>query len=115
MRPDVDVEVIFVALVTEQRVRLRQHAGVHEVCEALQLALFGSEPPGVEIQIESVVVHDVLLETVDARHHAPALDAVEPRVVAPAPDHRRHQIGQHKAVHEIREYEHLHVGERHRR
>ena len=115
MRADVDVEVVLVALVAEQGVRLRQGGGVDVLPEAGQLALLVRQAPGVEVEVEGVVVHDVLLQPLDAAVRGHGLEAFEPGVVAPGPDAGRHDVGEHERVHQLGEDEHLHVGERHRR
>ncbi len=115
VRADVDVEVVLVAFVAEQGVGLRQRLRIDVVLEPGDLLLLVGEPPGVEIEVEGVVVHDVLLEAGDAPVGGHGLDPGEPGVFAPFPDAGRHDVGQHQAVHQLGEDEHLHVGERHRR
>ncbi len=66
VRADVDVEVVLVAFIAEQGVRLGKRLGVHVVLEPVDLALLVREAPGVEVEVEGVMVHDVLLESGDA-------------------------------------------------
>lgn len=108
---DVDVEVVLVALVAEEGVALGEDVEVDEVAEARQLAFLGGEAPGVEVEVELVVVHDELLEAQDAAVGAELLHLGEPGVVAPFPDPGGHDVGEDETVEQVGEDEDLHVGE----
>ena len=113
MAADVDVVVVDVALVAEEGVGLGYLVGGEEGGEAGELALLGGEPPGLEVEVERVVVHDVLAETLEAPLRAHLADAVEPRKVTPGPEARGEDVREHEGVHKFGEHEYLHVGERH--
>ena len=115
MAADVDVVVVDVALVAEEGVGLGDLVGREEGCEAGELALLGGEAPGLEVEVERVVVHDVLAEALEALLRAHLADAVEPRKVAPGPEARGEDVREHERVHQLGEHEDLHVGERDRR
>ncbi len=115
VRANIDVEVVLVAFVAEKGVGLRQRFRAHIILEPFHLPLLGGKPPGVEVEVERVVVHDVLLQPGDATVGCHRLDAREPGIVTPLPDTGRHDVGQHAGVHQLGKDEHFHVGERHRR
>ena len=67
---------------------------------------------GDMVEIEGVVVHDVLTQTLKALFGAHFAYSVEPFQVAPHPYARGKYVGQHERVHQFGKDEYLHVGER---
>lgn len=109
MFADINVEVIFVALVTEERVAPGKHVGIYKGGEPFQLALFRCKPPGIKIQIEGEMVHDVLLQPVYAAQRRLLFLSAEPGVCEPFPEARGHAVRQYKRIQQFREDEHFHV------
>ncbi len=55
------------------------------------------------------MIHDVLLNAMDLFQGAHLPDSCKPGVVAPFPYFRRHDIGKHQGVKQIRKNEDLHI------
>ena len=110
---DVDVVVVGVAVVAEEGVGRGDFVGGEEGREAGEFAFLVGEAPGLEVEVEGVVVHDVLAKTLEALLRAHLADAVKPREIAPGPEARGENVREHEGVHQFGEHEDLHVGERH--
>ena len=115
MAADVDVVVVGVALVAEERVRGGNLLGRQERREALQLDRLLRQAPRVKVEVEGVVVHDVLPQALQPLLGAHLADAREPFQLAPPPQARREDVREHERKHQFRKDEDLHVGERRRR
>ena len=115
MGPDIQVEVVFVALIPEQGIGLADDLLVQERAEPGDFTLLRRQPPRVEVEVEGVVVHDVLPEAGDPAIGLHLGQPREPGVLAPCPDARRHQVGQQERDHQLGKDEDFHVRQRHRR
>ena len=109
---DVDVVVVDVALVAEERVGAGDLVRREERREAGEFGLLRREAPGLQVEVERVVVHDVLAKALEALLRAHRADAGEPIEVSPRPEARREDVGEDEGVHERGEDEDLHVRER---
>jgi len=111
MAADIYVEVEAVAFIAEQRIAFGDGFRRNERREARQFALLRGQPPGFQVQIEHVVVHDELLEALNPAIGGELLEVRKPRVVAPGPDDGRHDIGIDQGIKERWENEDFHVGQ----
>jgi len=112
---DVNIEVVFVAVVAEQGVALSYFVGGDEGLEPGKLFGLGGEAPGLKVEIEVKLVHYELLEAHQSFVAAFAFELFEAVEVAPGPYNGAHNVGQDEAVHQFRKYEDLHIGKGHRR
>ena len=111
---DIDVEVVFVAVIAEQGVALSYFVGGDEGRESGKLFGLGGEAPGLKVEIEVKFVHYELPEAHQFFIAAFAFELFEAVEVAPGPDNGTHNVGQDKAVHQFRKYEDLHIRKGHR-
>ncbi len=95
MLADIEREIMLVALIAEERVALADGLFVHERGEARHFGCLCGQTPGVEVEVEFVVVDNELLEPLDFFVGLHRVEFAEPVVVLPLPDARRHDIGQH--------------------
>ena len=112
--PDIDVEIVLVSGIAEEGVALADGLLIDERREPGQFLLLGGQAPGVEVEVELVVIDDELFEALHAPVNGLFLQVLEPGIFAPGPHPRRHDVGQHQAVQQVREDEDLHVGQGHR-
>jgi len=115
MLADVDVEVVLIARVAEQRVAAGDLLGTDHVPEAVDFRLLFGQAPGLQVEVEVELVHDVLPHSHQPAVARLAFELGEAIDLTPPPQQRAHDVGQHEAVHQLREDEHLHVRERDRR
>ena len=109
MTADIEREIVLIALITEQRIALTDCGLVHVRRESFEFTLLGGESPGVEIQVELVLINDELLEAQDATVRLQRVDVLEPLVLAPGPEAGREDVGQNEAVEQFRKDKNLHI------
>lgn len=109
---DVHVEIVLVAGVAEQGVAAGDVFGGDVVFESRQLDVFMGQAPSVQVEVELVLVHDVLAHPHEVAVGAFAFQFFKRVLIAPAPQHRAHDVGQDDAVHQLRVDENLHIRQR---
>jgi len=111
---DVNVEVVFVAVVAEQGVALGDFVGGDEGRESGKLFSLCGEAPGLKVEIEVKFVHYELPEAHQFFVASFAFELFEAVEVAPGPYNGAHNVGQDEAVHQLGKYEDFHIGKGHR-
>ena len=113
MLSDSNVEIVGVPLIAEKRVGTGNLLWREEIAESFQFSLLPRQAPRLQIEVEDVVVHDELLDALDALVGAHGGEIVEPGILTPPPNTRRENVRQDQTVHQFGKDEQLHIGERH--
>ncbi len=107
--PYVHIEVVLIPFIAEKGIGPCKGFGTDEVTESRQFLLFGGEPPGVQVQVELVMVHDVLLDPQNPSIRLHSFQAAKPGIIPPSPNPWGHDICQDKTVDQFGKDEHFHV------
>ena len=89
---DVEIEIIFIPFITKQGIRPRQGFHIDEIPETTDLGLLIGEAPGIEIEVEIIMLHHVLLHPVHFLQRPLFIDARKPGIIPPFPDLGRHDV-----------------------
>ena len=96
MAADVDIIVVDISLIAEKGVGACYFVRGEEWREAFQLLLLCGETPRLKVEIERVVVHYVLAETLEALLWSHFAYSVEPFKFTPFPDAGREDVRKDK-------------------
>ncbi len=109
MAADVDVEVVFVAVIAKQGVGVCQNVHIDELFEAVDFGEFVGQPPSLQIEVEFEAVHYELLDALDFLGVAFGVKPPKPRVALHFPNQRRADVGEHQRVEKLGEDEDFHI------
>ena len=112
MTTDINVEIVLVSFITKQGIGLLEDISIYKFPKTVDLGLFVCQPPCLQVEVEVIMLHDVLLHPLDPFDRRHSFDLPEPLVLTPLPDFGRENVCKHQGIEKFRKYKDLHVGER---
>ena len=77
----VNVKIVFVAFITEKRIRLFKHLNIKKTAESCNFPGFGSQSPCGKIKVENIILNNILFYPVYFAVKVSLSNITEPGIV----------------------------------